>query len=149
MRTYLDSSALVPVYVNERFSRAARSVVRTAGQIPFTAIHQLEIPNAFELLVGRKLITRDECLALQAQLQDDLDNQRLMPVSLELVSFAKIAMVMGQIAVTPSADVARTIPGIDGRSIAIARFAGAGQHVLRRASDRQHTSGCASLVAMV
>ena len=84
MRTYLDSSALVPVYVNERFSRAARSVVRTAGQIPFTAIHQLEVPNAFELLVGRKLITRDECLALQAQLQDDLDNQRLMPVSLDL-----------------------------------------------------------------
>ena len=101
MRTYLDSSALVPVYVNERFSRAARSVVRTAGQIPFTAIHQLEIPNAFELLVGRKLITRDECLALQAQLQDDLDNQRLMPVSLELVSFAKIATVVGQIAVNP------------------------------------------------
>lgn len=84
MKTYVDSSALVPVYVTERFSRTARSVVRTAGQVPFTAIHQLEVPNAFELLVGRELITRDECRAIQAQLQEDLDNQRLMPVSLDL-----------------------------------------------------------------
>lgn len=84
MRTYVDSSALVPVYVTERFSRAARSVVRTAGQIPFTAIHQLEVPNAFELLVGRELISKDECRAIQAQLQEDVENQRLMPVSLDL-----------------------------------------------------------------
>lgn len=84
MKTYVDSSALVPVYVTERFSRTARSVVRTAGQVPFTAIHQLEVPNAFELLVGRELITRDECRAIQAQLQEDLENQRLMPVSLDL-----------------------------------------------------------------
>lgn len=84
MRTYVDSSALVPVYVTERFSRTARSVVRTAGQVPFTAIHHLEVPNAFELLVGPELITRDECRAIQGQLQEDLDNQRLMPVSLDL-----------------------------------------------------------------
>ena len=84
MKTYVDSSALVPVYVTEWFSPAARSVVRTAGQVPFTDIHQLEVPSAFELLVGRELIARDECRAIQAQLQDDLDNQRLMPVSLDL-----------------------------------------------------------------
>lgn len=84
MRTYVDSSALVPVYVTERFSRAARFVVRTAGQIPFTAIHQLEVSNAFELLVGRELIAGDECRAIQAQLREDLDNQRLMLVSLDL-----------------------------------------------------------------
>lgn len=84
MTTYIDSSALVPVYVPERFSQAARSAVRTAGQIPFTALHQLEVPNAFEQLVGRDLIARDECRAVLAQLRDDLDNQRLMPVSLDL-----------------------------------------------------------------
>jgi predicted nucleic acid-binding protein len=82
--TYIDSSALVPVYVTERFSKAARSMVRSVGQVPFTAIHQLEVPNAFELLVGRELITRDECRAVQAQLRGDLENQRLMPVSLDL-----------------------------------------------------------------
>jgi len=82
--TYVDSSALVPVYVPERFSEAARSAVRTAGQVPFTALHQLEVPNAFEQLVGRKQVTRDECRRVQGQLQDDLENQRLMPVSLDL-----------------------------------------------------------------
>ena len=30
------------------------------------------------------LITRDECRAIQAQLRGDLENQRLMPVSLDL-----------------------------------------------------------------
>ena len=84
MTTYVDSSALVAVYVSERFSKAARSVVRAAGQVPFTAIHQLEVPNALELLVGRELITRDECRAIQAQLRDDLENQRLVAVSLDL-----------------------------------------------------------------
>ena len=84
MTTYVDSSALVPVYVPERFSKAARSAVQTAGQIPYTALHQLEVPNAFEHLVGRDLMTRDECRAIQAQLRDDVENQRLMPVSLDL-----------------------------------------------------------------
>lgn len=84
MTTYVDSSALVPVYVPERFSRPARAVVRSAGQIPFTALHQLEVPNAFEQLVGRDLMTRDQCRAIQAQLRDDVENQRLMPVSLDL-----------------------------------------------------------------
>jgi predicted nucleic acid-binding protein len=84
VKTYIDSSALVPVYVPERFSRAARSAVRAAGQMPFTALHQIEVLNAFELLVGRKQITRDECRAIQAQLRTDVEEQRLMSVSLDL-----------------------------------------------------------------
>jgi predicted nucleic acid-binding protein len=82
--TYVDSSALVPVYVTERFSRAARLVVRSAGQVPFTAIHQLEVRNAFELLLGRDLITQDEWRAVHQHLNDDLENQRLTTVSLDL-----------------------------------------------------------------
>ena len=84
MKTYIDSSALVPVYVPERFSSAARSAVRKAGQVPFTALHQIEVPNAFELLVGRMQITRAECRAIQAQLRTDLEDQRLLPVSVDL-----------------------------------------------------------------
>lgn len=84
MTIYVDSSALVPVYVPERFSEAARSVVRKARQIPFTALHQLEIPNAFELLLGRRLMTKDECRSVHAQLREDLHTQRLLPVSLDL-----------------------------------------------------------------
>ena len=84
MTTYFDSSAVVPIYVPERFSTSARSAVRTAGQVPFTAIHQLEVPNAFEQLVGRELMTKEECRAVEAQLRDDLERQRLLPVSLDL-----------------------------------------------------------------
>lgn len=84
MTTYLDSSALVPIYVPERFSMSARNAIRSAGQIPFTAIHELEVPNAFELLVGRKLLTRDECRSLLQQLREDLESQRLMRVSIDL-----------------------------------------------------------------
>lgn len=84
MTTYVDSSALVPVYVPERFSVAARAVIQAAGQIPFTAIHRLEVLNAFELLVGRSLMTKDERRDVQAQLQDDIENQRLMALPLDL-----------------------------------------------------------------
>jgi predicted nucleic acid-binding protein len=84
MTTYLDASALVPIYVTERFSRAARSIVRAAGQVPFTAIHQLEVQDVFELLLGRDLITQDEWRPVHMHLQDDLENQRLTIVSLDL-----------------------------------------------------------------
>lgn len=84
MTTYLDSSALVPVYIPEQFSASARVAVRTAGQVPFTSLHQLEISNAFEMLVGRGLLTRDEGHAVQRQLREDLEHQRLSAVSLEL-----------------------------------------------------------------
>ena len=84
MTTYVDSSALVPIYVPEHFSTLAHAAVRAAAQVPFTAIHELEVRNAFELLVGRQLITRQECGAIQQQLRNDLENQRLVPTSLDL-----------------------------------------------------------------
>lgn len=84
MTTYVDSSALIAVYVPERFSKTARRVVRTLPQIPFTALHELEVPNAFELLVGRGLISRVECRAVLAHLQEDIESQRLTRVSLDL-----------------------------------------------------------------
>jgi len=82
--TYVDSSVLVAVYVPERFSKAARRVVRAAAQVPFTQLHELEVRNAFELLVGRRLITREECGTIQTQLDGDLESQRLARVSLDL-----------------------------------------------------------------
>lgn len=84
MTTYVDSSALVAIYVPERFSNVARQTVCALPQVPFTQLHELEVPNAFELLVGRGLISRQECRAIQAQLQEDLESQRLARVSLDL-----------------------------------------------------------------
>lgn len=40
--------------------------------------------NAFELMVGRNLITRDECRGILEQLQEARDTQRLMTLSLDL-----------------------------------------------------------------
>jgi len=82
--TYVDSSALVAVYVPERFSVAARRAVKAALQVPFTRLHGLEVLNAFELLVGRGAMTRDECRAVHDQLQDDLASQRLVHLTLDL-----------------------------------------------------------------
>ena len=84
MTTYVDSSVLVAIYVPERFSNAARQIVRAVPQVPFTQLHEIEVPNAFELLVGRGSISREECRAIQAQLQEDLDSRRLARVSLDL-----------------------------------------------------------------
>ena len=84
MTAYVDSSALVPLYVPERFSKAARSVVQAVGHVPFTPLHQLEVRNAFEQLVGRDLMTRDQCRAVLAQLRDDIEHQRLAAISLDL-----------------------------------------------------------------
>jgi predicted nucleic acid-binding protein len=56
----------------------------SAGQIPFTVIHRLEVTNAFEQLVGRSLMTREESRVVQRQLQEDLDALRLVPISLDL-----------------------------------------------------------------
>lgn len=84
MTTYVDSSALVSVYVTERFSKAARAAVQAAAQVPFTPLHQLEVPNAFEMLVGRGAITRDECRVVLEQLDEDIDAQRLVRVSPDL-----------------------------------------------------------------
>jgi predicted nucleic acid-binding protein len=82
--TYIDSSALVAVYVSERFSKPARRALRAVPQVPYTQLHELEVPNAFELLVGRTVMTRHECRTIHVQLTDDLENQRLVRLSLDL-----------------------------------------------------------------
>ena len=84
MTTYVDSSALVAVYVSERFSAAARRAVQAVAQVPYTRLHGLEVLNALELLVGRKALTREECRALQGQLAEDLANRRLVRLRLDL-----------------------------------------------------------------
>lgn len=84
MTTYFDSSALVAIYVTERFSKAARQAVRAVPQLPFTALHELEVANAFELLVGRGLISRAQRHAIHAHLREDIESRRLMRVFLDL-----------------------------------------------------------------
>ena len=83
MTTYVDSSALVPVYVPERFSKSARRALRSSPQVPFTPLHELEVPNAFALLLGRELISDAEYRAIRLQLQEDIESQRLVLLPLD------------------------------------------------------------------
>ncbi|MDO8834305.1 MAG: type II toxin-antitoxin system VapC family toxin [Vicinamibacterales bacterium] len=83
MTTYVDSSALVPVYVPERHSAAARRVLHGLAQVPLTPLHTLEVSNAFLLLVARGLITNEEHRVIRGHLQEDIDAQRLVRVSLD------------------------------------------------------------------
>ena len=44
----------------------------------------LEVPNAFEMLVGRGAITREECHTILGQLREDVEAQRLITTSPDL-----------------------------------------------------------------
>jgi len=81
--TYIDSSALVAVYVPEECSASARKALRVVPQVPFTPLHQLEVANAFALLLGRCTITATEHRIIGAQLRDDVEARRLVPIALD------------------------------------------------------------------
>ena len=138
MTTYVDSSALVAVYVSESFSAAARRAVQGAAQVPFTQLHGLEMLNAFERLVGRKAMTREECRAVQDQLQDDLANRRLVRVKLDLdevfTNASELSRVYSARLLTRSLDLLHvaashlamctTFVSADDRQLAIAKATG-------------------------
>ena len=138
MTTYVDSSALVPAYVPERFSRVAREVLRGLPQVPYTPLHELEVFNAFALLRGRKLITADEHRAIHTQVQEDVDAQRFVPVALDWASVFETARELSEAHtarfLTRSLDLlhvaaaratsCRVFVSADDRQLAVARAAG-------------------------
>lgn len=151
LTTYFDSSALVAVYVPEAFSEAARRAVASAGPVPFTGLHRMEVLNAFELLVGRGLIARFECRAIQAQLQDDVAGQRLVELDLDLDSvFADavtlsqryaakfLARGLGLLHVAAAASIPCTsFVSADDRQLAVARAMGLRTVEIKRRARRQ------------
>ena len=55
--TFFDSSVLAAIYLAEPHSAAARKAVSRVPVVPYTALHHLEVRNAFRLLVGWKRMT--------------------------------------------------------------------------------------------
>ncbi len=86
MKTYIDSSALIPIYVPEAFSPRAQRQVRAARQVPFTPLHGLEVRNAFHLLCGRGIISTAELRSVLGWLEDDLAAHRLARVPVDFAS---------------------------------------------------------------
>ncbi|MGH7802917.1 MAG: type II toxin-antitoxin system VapC family toxin, partial [Candidatus Binatia bacterium] len=84
MKSYLDSSVLVALYVPEEFSGRVRSEVRVAGQIPFTPLHELEVRNALRVAHGRRRLEADELARCLEHLADDLEGARLAQTQVDL-----------------------------------------------------------------
>ena len=153
MTTYIDSSALVPLYVTERFSDAADVAVTAAGGVPCTLIHRLELTNAFERLVGRRLLTRDECRRLYEQLQDDLDTGRLMHVAIDwegvIAQAAELSRAHAAKFLSRSLDLlhvaaaqamqCKTFVSADDRQLAVAHAAGLKTVDIKRPARRKKT----------
>jgi predicted nucleic acid-binding protein len=135
--TYLDSSALVAVYVTEAFSRAARRAIR-ADRAPVTGLHILELFNAFERLVGIGSITRKEQRMLVTQFREDAEAGRLQAYSLDLQkTFSdahKLSLAHSAKLLTRSLDLLHvaaarligctTFVSADGRQLALAKTLG-------------------------
>lgn len=90
MRSYVDSSVLVAIYVPEPTSAWARRQVRASGSVPWSQLHDLEVRNALWLLCGRKALSVAELAAVLAQLEDDIGSERLLRVEVDWpVAFAR------------------------------------------------------------
>ena len=91
MSAYFDTSALLAAYVTEVHSPAARRALRRHGSIPFTKLHQLELRNSLELLVGRAVLSAAERDGLVTQIQDDRRAGRLIETAADWQNILTIA----------------------------------------------------------
>ena len=96
MIDYFDSSALVALYVPEESSRRVRTAARAAGQIPFTPLHDLEVPNALRVAHGRGRLDARELAQCLAQLSEDLHASRLARTQVDLFRVFERAQELSQ-----------------------------------------------------
>jgi len=68
---YVDTSAIVKLYVREDRSSEASAWLRKRNQaIPFTALHQLELTNAVKLKQFRAEISKEEAAMILKRLDE-------------------------------------------------------------------------------
>jgi predicted nucleic acid-binding protein len=78
MNHYADSSFLVSCYVVDANTAQAKAwLSRTGAPLAFTALHGLEVRNAFKLGVFRGLCSASDAAAAMANLEKDLRSGRL------------------------------------------------------------------------
>ena len=84
MSHYADSSFLVSCYLADaNTSRAKAYLFRTGAPLVFTALHALEVRNAFKLGIFRGLLATADAAAALANLEADLAAGRLVKSSVE------------------------------------------------------------------
>jgi predicted nucleic acid-binding protein len=105
--------------------------------VPFTALHELEVANAFALLLGRKAISAAEHRAVRKQVQEDLDARRLWTVAIDWADVFAAARLLSD------AHSARLLTrSLDLLHVAAARLLGC--RVFVSADDRQLAAARAS-----
>lgn len=79
MDHYADSSFLVSCYLADANTPKAKLQLSKIGvALPFTALHALEVRNAFKLGVFRRLITSAQAQLAWSELEADLHKGRLI-----------------------------------------------------------------------
>jgi predicted nucleic acid-binding protein len=80
MNLYADTSLLISYYINDANSARAQSLVHaTAGPLPFTGLHRLEMRNALALGIFRRALAPAQVNAAWADVERDLRAGRLLP----------------------------------------------------------------------
>lgn len=83
MTDYVDSGVLVKLYVREPNSVAAARAVGPLMSVALSALHELEIRNAFRALEGRGTITAAQRAASEHVLETDIAAERLRRVGVD------------------------------------------------------------------
>lgn len=82
MDVYADTSFLFSYYLPDANSPTARNFMLSFGApLPLTALHRLELRNAISLAVFRNAITPTEAAAAWADVETDLQSERLVALS--------------------------------------------------------------------
>jgi predicted nucleic acid-binding protein len=92
MSHYADSSFLVSCYVVDANTAQANAwLSRASVSLVFTALHALEVRNAFQLGVFRGLFSAADAAAAWANLEKDLRSGRLMKTAVKWPVALRIA----------------------------------------------------------
>ena len=92
MDCYADSSFLVSCYVQDTHTPQAKTyLLRTGGRLVFTALHALEVRNAFKLGVFRGVFAVADAKAAWGNLETDFRSGRLMKKSVNWPVVLRIA----------------------------------------------------------
>lgn len=89
---YADSSFLVSCYVADANTPQAKAYLTSAGTpLAITALHELEVRNAFKLGIFRELLTIAEAVAALTNLEKDLLSGRLIRATMKWPSVFRLA----------------------------------------------------------
>jgi predicted nucleic acid-binding protein len=88
MRVYYDTGVLLPLYIEEVFSKAVTKIVEERAEpIPINLFHEVEFENAVRLKVFRRELTASKLNEILAARDEDIRGGRLIrrPVNWPLV----------------------------------------------------------------